>query len=247
MSVCFSGYRPEKLPWGGDESDPRCAVLKKRLYDAAESACAEGYRHFICGMARGVDLYACEAVLQLREKYRDVTVEAAIPCPSQPEGWPEEEQRRWHDLVDRCDYETVVQDHYDAGCMQRRNRYMVDHAAPAVPSNMPCAADWMWSSCRRWRREKGVLIMTTYTYTPKGVCSRRMTVALEDGVIRDVRIEGGCNGNLQGISHLVIGMKAQDAIDRMRGIRCGGKPSSCPDQLATALTQALEQAAQQGA
>ena len=79
MSVCFSGYRPEKLPWGGDESDPRCAVLKKRLYDAAESACAEGYRHFICGMARGVDLYACEAVLQLREKYRDVTVEAAIP------------------------------------------------------------------------------------------------------------------------------------------------------------------------
>ena len=80
MSVCFSGYRPEKLPWGGDESDPRCAVLKKRLYDAAESACAEGYRHFICGMARGVDLYACEAVLQLREKYRDVTVEAAIPC-----------------------------------------------------------------------------------------------------------------------------------------------------------------------
>ena len=83
-------------------------------------------------MARGVDLYACEAVLQLREKYRDVTVEAAIPCPSQPEGWPEEEQRRWHDLVDRCDYETVVQDHYDAGCMQRRNRYMVDHAAMLI-------------------------------------------------------------------------------------------------------------------
>ena len=67
--------------------------------------------------------------------------------------------------------------------------------------------------------------MTTYTYTPRGVCSRRMSVALEDGVIRDVRIEGGCSGNLQGI-------------------RCGGKPSSCPDQLAQALTQALEQAGQ---
>ena len=86
--------------------------------------------------------------------------------------------------------------------------------------------------------------MTTYTYTPKGVCSRRMTVELEDGVIRDVRIEGGCNGNLQGISRLVIGMRAEDAIRRMQGIRCGGKPSSCPDQLATALTQALEQAGQ---
>ena len=86
--------------------------------------------------------------------------------------------------------------------------------------------------------------MTTYTYTPRGVCSRRMTVTLEDGVIRDVRIEGGCNGNLQGISRLVIGMKAEDAIERMQGIRCGGKPSSCPDQLAQALTQALEQARQ---
>ena len=86
--------------------------------------------------------------------------------------------------------------------------------------------------------------MTTYTYTPRGVCSRRMTVALEDGVIRDVRIEGGCNGNLQGISRLVIGMNAEDAIERMQGIRCGGKPSSCPDQLAQALTQALEQARQ---
>ena len=86
--------------------------------------------------------------------------------------------------------------------------------------------------------------MTTYTYTPRGVCSRRMTVALEDGVIRDVHIEGGCSGNLQGISRLVIGMKAEDAIERMQGIRCGGKPSSCPDQLAQALTQALEQARQ---
>ena len=86
--------------------------------------------------------------------------------------------------------------------------------------------------------------MTTYTYTPKGVCSRRMTVELEDGVIRDVRIEGGCNGNLQGISRLVVGMRAEDAIARMRGIQCGGKPSSCPDQLAAALTQALEQARQ---
>ena len=86
--------------------------------------------------------------------------------------------------------------------------------------------------------------MTTYTYTPRGVCSRRMTVALEDGVIRDVRIEGGCSGNLQGISRQVIGMKAEDAIERMQGIRCGGKPSSCPDQLAQALTQALEQARQ---
>ena len=81
----------------------------------------------------------------------------------------------------------------------------------------------------------------TYTYQPRGVCSRRMTVVLEDGIIRYVRIEGGCSGNLQGISRLVIGMPAREAIRRMKGIPCGGKPSSCPDQLSIALEQALKQ------
>ena len=82
----------------------------------------------------------------------------------------------------------------------------------------------------------------TYTYTPRGVCSRRMVVELSDsGVIENVRIDGGCNGNLQGISRLVQGMKAEEAIARMEGISCGGRPSSCPDQLAQALKKALEQ------
>lgn len=81
-----------------------------------------------------------------------------------------------------------------------------------------------------------------YTYTPRGVCSRRMTVELnEDHVIEKVTVEGGCSGNLQGISALVVGMKAEDAIDRMAGISCGGKPTSCPDQLSKALKLALEQ------
>ena len=80
----------------------------------------------------------------------------------------------------------------------------------------------------------------TYTYTPRGVCSRRMVVELSDsGVIKNVRIDGGCNGNLQGISRLVQGMKAEEAIARMEGISCGGKPTSCPDQLAQALRIAL--------
>lgn len=82
----------------------------------------------------------------------------------------------------------------------------------------------------------------TYTFTPRGVCSRRMTVELEDGVIRAVHVEGGCDGNLQGISRLVVGMSAQDAIARMKGIRCGFRPTSCPDQLSQALEQALAQA-----
>ena len=92
-------------------------------------AYAEGFRHFICGMAQGCDLYFAEAVLSLREKCPDVTLEAAIPCPSQAEGWPQADWLRYRSILNRCDYETMVQDHYSPGCMQRRNRYMVDHSA----------------------------------------------------------------------------------------------------------------------
>ena len=81
----------------------------------------------------------------------------------------------------------------------------------------------------------------TYTYTPKGVCSRQMKVEVEDGVIRSVEILGGCSGNLQGISRLVVGMKAEDAIQRMEGVKCGFKDTSCPDQLSIALKEALKQ------
>ena len=80
----------------------------------------------------------------------------------------------------------------------------------------------------------------TITYAPKGVCSRRFTIQVEDGTIRSVDVEGGCSGNLQGLSVLLQGMKVDEAIQRLEGIRCGGKPTSCPDQLASAIRQAME-------
>ena len=75
----------------------------------------------------------------------------------------------------------------------------------------------------------------TYSYRPRGVCSQRMDIEVEDGKIRSVQVIGGCDGNLQGISHLVAGMDVDEAISRLEGIRCGFKPTSCPDQLAQAL------------
>lgn len=78
------------------------------------------------------------------------------------------------------------------------------------------------------------------TYRPKGVCSQLMDVEVEDGKIVNVEIVGGCSGNLQGISRLVVGMDIDDAISRMEGIRCGWKSTSCPDQLAQALKQIKE-------
>ena len=80
----------------------------------------------------------------------------------------------------------------------------------------------------------------TYTYSPQGVCSSQIDLELEDGVIRSVAFTGGCNGNLQGISRLVVGMSAEEAIGKLQGIQCGWKPTSCPDQLSRALQAALE-------
>ena len=78
--------------------------------------------------------------------------------------------------------------------------------------------------------------MMTYRYTPRGVCSRDISIEVaEDGTIRHVEFVGGCHGNLQGISRLVEGMPVEEAIRRLDGIRCGGKRPPCPDQLAQAL------------
>ncbi len=74
-----------------------------------------------------------------------------------------------------------------------------------------------------------------FVYTPKGVCSRQITVEVEDGIVKDVAFVGGCNGNLKGISELVRGMKAEDVISKLENITCGYKPTSCPAQLAQAL------------
>ncbi len=83
--------------------------------------------------------------------------------------------------------------------------------------------------------------MEKFHFSPKGVCSRGIDVELEDGIIRSVHFQGGCAGNTQGISALVEGMSAEEAIRRLSGIRCGFKPTSCPDQLAKALEQALSE------
>ena len=79
----------------------------------------------------------------------------------------------------------------------------------------------------------------TYKYKTKGVCASHIELELEGDIIKEAKFIGGCNGNTKGISALVKGMKAEDAIDKLEGIKCGFKPTSCPDQLAKALKEAL--------
>lgn len=81
--------------------------------------------------------------------------------------------------------------------------------------------------------------MKTIQYQPKGVCARMMEIDIDNGIVMDLRVIGGCNGNLKGISQLVKGMKAEDVISRLEGVTCGFKNTSCPDQIAQALKQNL--------
>ncbi len=79
----------------------------------------------------------------------------------------------------------------------------------------------------------------TIEYTPRGVCPRKIVVEVDNGIVKNVQFVGGCNGNTQGISRLVEGMKIEDVIARLENVDCGGRGTSCPDQLAKALKQAL--------
>lgn len=78
-----------------------------------------------------------------------------------------------------------------------------------------------------------------YEYKTSGTCSQRILFDIEDGVVKNVQFLGGCNGNLQGIGRLVEGMEVNEVIRRIDGIRCGAKATSCPDQLARALKEAI--------
>ena len=158
-TCCFTGHRPDKLPWYTDESDGRCAALKAEIAAAVERAYGAGCRHFICGMARGCDLYFCQAVLDLRERFPDVTVEAAVPCRTQADRWPAAERERRARLLDQCNLETMVQHEYDPGCMMRRNRYMVDRA------------------CR---------VIAVYNGIPRGGTARTLSYAMDEGLVTDI-------------------------------------------------------------
>ena len=78
-------------------------------------------------------------------------------------------------------------------------------------------------------------------YITHGTCSRMIHVVIEDGVVESVRFESGCAGNTKGVAALVVGMKAEDAVARLSGIRCGFKNTSCPDQLSRAIKEAISE------
>lgn len=132
-TCAFTGHRPQKLPFGSRESDPRCIALKEKLRTEIERLILEkDVTAFISGMAIGVDTYAAEQVLSLKEKYPNITLEAAVPCLNQAEKWNAAQQERYKALLERCDKVTVLSQAYTKTCMQERNEYMVDSSSYVI-------------------------------------------------------------------------------------------------------------------
>lgn len=131
MSICaFTGYRPEKLPYGDDENSRGCRSLKQRMFCEILQLTREGVRTFITGMARGVDTWAAEIVLELRNALPDLGIQlwAAIPYNRQASAWSEADQQRREDILARADKVEHISGDYFRGALQKRNRWMVDHA-----------------------------------------------------------------------------------------------------------------------
>lgn len=132
-TCCFTGHRPQSLPFRFNEQDERCTRLKQLLQEEIERQIVEeGVTHFISGMAIGVDMYAAEIVLELKVRYPQITLESAIPCETQAVKWSSALRERYYMIASKCDKETLIQQRYTADCMHKRNRYMVDSSDTVI-------------------------------------------------------------------------------------------------------------------
>ena len=131
-TICFTGHRSQNLPWKFDESDYRYKKTYDILIKKLENYINLGKIHFISGMALGFDTMCAKAVLKLREKYSNITLECAIPCKDQESKWQKKDKLIYRDIVNRADKVTILADSYTPWCMQNRNKYIVDNSSVII-------------------------------------------------------------------------------------------------------------------
>ncbi len=126
-TVCFTGHRPQNLPWGFDEGHPTCIEVRMLLVRVIRYLIEnKKATHFLTGMALGTDMWAAENVIELKDEYPEITLEAVIPCSTQADVWKTSARIRYNEILSQCDKVTVLQKEYTPGCMKRRNEYMVN-------------------------------------------------------------------------------------------------------------------------
>ncbi len=129
---CFTGHRPQKLPWYFNENDERYYITREKVKEAIIEAIKQGYNYFISGMALGYDIMCAEIILELKKLYPHIKLECAIPCPNQDIKWNAPAKARYHKVLSQADKKIVVSDHYDDDCMQRRNEYMINNSSLVI-------------------------------------------------------------------------------------------------------------------
>ena len=129
ITCCFTGPRPKNYPWGRDKECE--AKIEEKLKIAVQEAVERGYRHFISGMAAGIDLLSAKIVLQLREDMleRGIVLEAAIPFPDQPRRWKEEVKLEYESILLRCDKVHSIADAFSVAAYRKRDEYMVGRSS----------------------------------------------------------------------------------------------------------------------
>lgn len=132
-TCCFTGHRPKHFRFQTNDLDPECIRIKDFLKEQCERLIREnGVAHFISGGALGVDTWAMEAVVALKEKYPGITLECALPYAGLPDSFSPEDQQRYAKIKSHIDTVTELKKEYVRGCMEHRNKYLVDHAAYVI-------------------------------------------------------------------------------------------------------------------
>ena len=132
-TLCFTGHRPQKLPWGFNEQDERCLQMKEKLKVLIENAINDGFCYFWSGMALGFDMICVEVLLGLKQKYKHIKIIGALPCRNQAEFWPLKQQMRYDRLIAQLDDVRCINDKYiDPECMLERNRFMIDNSSRLI-------------------------------------------------------------------------------------------------------------------
>lgn len=129
-ACCFTGHRPDHLPWGMNEHHILCRKTREAIALSIEYACQDGCRLFYTGMAQGIDLLAAETVLHCKKLHPEIELVAAIPYAGQARGWNQDELERYCSILNQCREENIhiLAPSYARGCLNARDRYMVDHS-----------------------------------------------------------------------------------------------------------------------
>ncbi|MBQ7977833.1 MAG: DUF1273 family protein [Clostridia bacterium] len=130
-TCCFTGHRPNNLPWGHNELNRNCKIFKKKLYNLVKQLISEGYIYFLTGMAEGFDLIAAETILKLKRKYKLILI-AVIPCLNQTDFWNIKQQNRYKKILKKCDDKIIISPQYTKQCMFERNQFLINHSSTVI-------------------------------------------------------------------------------------------------------------------